>query len=254
MAHALGPVLGAPAPSAGLVPPARGGKAAATEPALTLRYSRQIQYARWADLPGSPALPLFTRWDMADSCMLRRNGEYRQVIVAYALSSAALARVTMEQSLRYSSDGRRLTPSGPWAARSETTALSSLSLIPPATSRGWPTGGPSGSQRSELAQNPPVQGPMVQNPMAEGPLAVLPEPVRWLLLSTAPPEARAVLWPGVPAYEDVRALSISAGQVVAVTAVRDHNDDGTVGPWDITAWRAVPVPAGPRVLDQGVAT
>lgn len=244
MAHVLGPILGAPASRAGPGPPARGSKAAAPEPVLIFRYGRKIQYARWADLPGGPALPLFTRWDMADSRVLRRNGEYRRVIVAYALGSSALARVVMERRLRYSSDGRRLVPDGPWAARGETTALFELSNLSPLIGRDWPTGGPSEAQRAGLAQNS----------IAEGPLAVLPEPVRRLLLSTAAPEARAVLWPGVPAYEDVRALSISAQQVVAVAAVRAHHEDGTVGPWDITAWRAEPVPAGPRLLDREVAT
>ncbi len=148
MAQDLIPSTGAPAAHTAprSAPPGQGGLAAAPEPARTLHYAREARFTRWADLPGGPALPDNALWDQADSRTVHdRAGEHRQRITAYALGPASLARVTMERPLCYNSDGR-LTPAGPWAARSETMAVSGVSRLAPASGGG----GPGGAQRAEM--------------------------------------------------------------------------------------------------------
>lgn len=206
---------GTPTRVGGPAPSQRGE--AAVERRLT--YTGGAVPSHWADLPGNPELPEGAVWDVAGSEVVRRGQELRQRVTAYALAPSALSRTVAERPLARQADGR-MAPAGPWAVRSEATAVTGLVRLAPAGGGGMVAPVCTEAARSHVE--------------------VLPASVQRLLAEVGTPTVWARLFDGH--REEVRALSVGKG-VVAVLAVREHSGSAA-GPWDMTVWRAELAPRG----------
>jgi len=202
---------------------------ASNETARTLAYSRQTVFACWADVPGTPPAPAGCVCDHSRSETVARGGEYLQRVTGWALGRDVLRQRVAERALRKRPDGRFEAASG-WRFTDKETRVMGLVRLRPA--------GGDGSRRitpwAELTSDR---------------LEVLPDAVRRLLTAAGGELiAGALLWNDTPGSaggrEDVHALAVGVGAVVAVRAQRRREADNRVGPWELDVWRAEPVQAG----------